>query len=154
MKEALRLEKEAYARMRQELDQLKRIFAVEAGVHHNVGPGMDRLFPIVPSTGNVVVETTDSAEGIGGVVGCPGNWCQGRELVLQLLSLLYNTFRGGDVEDSDSPIGKRVRNEPQVRHSSISQSSMCINSTPGVGKGKCAYTNVYMSRKRTKAMRV
>jgi len=52
-----------------------------------------------------------------------------------------------DVEESDSPISKRVEQEPHVENPSILQSSQYVNSTPGVGKGKSAYTKVYRSRK-------
>jgi len=60
------------------------------------------------------------------------------------------TSREEDVEDSDSPIAKRVRNKPRVLHPSILQSSPYVNSSIGVGKGKHACTDVYTLRKRTK----
>jgi len=70
VREALQLEKEAHARTRQELDELKHLYAAETGVHPNVvGPNMDRLSPTVPSRGIAVVEPMDNAEGVRGLVG-------------------------------------------------------------------------------------
>ena len=59
--------------------------------------------------------------------------------------------KGSDFEASDSPIVKRVRNEPRARHSSVLQSSPYVNRAPRVGKGNLKYTNVYTSRKCAKA---
>jgi len=83
--------------MRQELEELKRLFATEIEVHSNVvGLDMDRLSPTVPSTGIIVVESTDSAEGIGGVVGdLPKQSVLGEGVRVLIMELCVQDFQGG-----------------------------------------------------------
>jgi len=155
-REALRLEKEAHARTRQKLEDLKRLVAAEAGVHPTGGHDMDRLSPTVPSTKTILVESKDSAEGVGGVDGdLPEQLVLGEGVEAPVVEPTVRHVQGGrDVDESDSPIANRARQEPCVRHPSILQSSPYVNPTPRVGKGKRACTKVYRPRKRATAQGV
>jgi len=45
----------------EELEDLKRLVTVDAGVHPTMGPNMDRLSTTTPSVPNVLVESTNTS---------------------------------------------------------------------------------------------
>ena len=57
-REALRLEREAHARMRQEFEEFKHLVGGLSGVDDIVRVDMDQPLPTIPSMGTVLVETT------------------------------------------------------------------------------------------------
>jgi len=59
-REALRLEREAHARMRPEFEEFKHLVVGPSGVDETVQADMDWPSPAVPSMGTVLVETTDT----------------------------------------------------------------------------------------------
>jgi len=79
----------------QELEDLKRLVIAEAGVCPTVGPDMDQLSPIVPSTPTVLVESADKLSDV-----------RDREdrMLEQLVS--EEGFGIADVVDSASPIAE------------------------------------------------
>jgi len=80
VREALRLEKEAHTRTRQELDELKRVLVGLSDQNATVEPDMDRVSPTLPSSptvpcpGNVLVESTETDTPVPSVSlqGCTG----------------------------------------------------------------------------------
>jgi len=124
-REALRLEREAYGRMRQEFEEFKHLVAGSSGVDDTVRADMGRLSSAVPSTGTVLVETTDTDTPEQSMSGA-------REMT---------AIDEAIVVESASPIVKRVKNDPRTRQPSMLQISPYGN----------LEMKVYKSRKRARS---
>jgi len=111
VREAVRLEKEAHAKMSQEFEELKRVLAGMSAGTPTVGRASDRKLPSVPSMGIVPVHTNDSDT---------------PEASVSVEGGTSATHQPTEAE-SASPIAKRVRNDPRTRHSSMLQTSPYVN---------------------------
>jgi len=105
VRDGLRLEREAHARTRQQFEEFKRLVARPLGVDDIVRTNTDRLSPTVPSTGTVLVETTDTNTPEQSVAR-EGDATVGDEPI---------------VVESASPIARGVRNDPRTDQPSILQ---------------------------------
>ena len=123
--------RQAHTRTRQELDELKRVLVGLSDQNAIVEPDMDRVSPTLPSSptvpcpGNMLLELTETDIPVPSVSlqGCTGTGSEELEV------------------ESASPITKRVRNDPRMRHPSVLYISPYVN----------PITKVYKSRKRTRS---
>ena len=124
-REALRLEKEAHRRTRQELDELKGVLAGMCGGTPTVGCAADRKLPSMPSMGTVLVHTSESDR------------CDASAEVEQGTSATQQPLQ----VDSDAYIAWRIRNVPRTRQPSQLQTSPYVNPV----------RHVYKARKRRRS---
>ena len=94
VRKALHLETEAHGMTGQEFEEFKRLLAGPSGVDDTVREDMDWPSPAIPSTGIVLVETTDT------------------DMLEQSMSGTGEATASDEatVVESASPITKRVRN--------------------------------------------
>ena len=118
----MQFEKEAHARMCQELEELKGVLAGLSAGTPTVGRAVDPGSLIMPSTRTVPIQMNASDT---------------IEASVSLEEGTSVTHQPTEVE-SASPIAKQVRNDPRTRHPSMLQTSPYVN----------PITHVYNPRKR------